>query len=405
MRVLLTSTPGAGHIGPLVPFARAIRRAGHDVLLAAPVSAQARVERAGLAYLSFGDPPKSELDPVWAKVAGATPDEANEIVIGELFAGVRARAALPGIELAMDAWRPHVVLRESCEFAGAVAAEARGIPHARVGIGLALSEDYALRTAAPAVDELRAWAGLEPDPEGERLAAAPWLTLTPPSLESPDVPAPARTLRFHDAAPRPHAMPAAGAPPLVYVSFGSVAPTMGFFPGLYRAVIDALAGLPARVVMTVGDAADPAALGALPDNVRVERWIPQAEILGEAAAMVGHGGFGTTLGALLAGVPQVVVPLFADQPYNAERIEAIGAGLVADPAAASAPPSSACSPSPRSARPRPAPRARRSRCRRSTRSARSSRSSRSRRRSGERGPGGQVPLRVFAQRAKPATNA
>jgi UDP:flavonoid glycosyltransferase YjiC (YdhE family) len=330
MRVLLTSTPGAGHIGPLVPFARAIRRAGHDVLLAAPVSAQARVERAGLAYLSFGDPLRSDLDPVWAKVAGVAPDEANEIVIGEIFAGVRARAALPGIELAIDAWRPHVVLRESCEFAGAVAAEARGLPHARVGIGLALSEDHTVRAAAPAVDELRARAGLEPDPGGERLAEAPYLTLAPPALESPDVPAPARTLRYHETPP-PHALPDPAAPPLVYVSFGSVAPTMGFFPGLYRAVIDALAGLPAQIVVTVGDEADPAALGVLPDNVRVERWIPQAEILAQASAMIGHGGFGTTLGALLAGVPQVVVPLFADQPVNAERLAATGAGLVADP--------------------------------------------------------------------------
>ena len=139
-------------------------------------------------------------------------------MIGELFAGVRARSALPGVELAMDAWRPHVVLRESAEFAAAVAAEARGIPHARVGTGLAMVEDYTVRTAAPAVDELRAWAGLEPDPAGERLAAAPYLTLAPPSLEAPGEPAPERILRFHDAAPRPHAVPSAGAPPLVYVT-------------------------------------------------------------------------------------------------------------------------------------------------------------------------------------------
>jgi UDP:flavonoid glycosyltransferase YjiC (YdhE family) len=46
--------------------------------------------------------------------------------------------------------------------------------------------------------------------------------------------------------------------------------------------------------------------------------------------MVGHGGFGTTLGALLAGVPQVVVPIFADQPDNAQRIADMGAGLIAD---------------------------------------------------------------------------
>jgi UDP:flavonoid glycosyltransferase YjiC (YdhE family) len=68
----------------------------------------------------------------------------------------------------------------------------------------------------------------------------------------------------------------------------------------------------------------------VPANVRVERWIPQAEVFREADVMVGHGGFGTTHGALLAAVPQVVVPLFADQPDNARRIEALGAGLAAD---------------------------------------------------------------------------
>ena len=47
-----------------------------------------------------------------------------------------------------------------------------------------------------------------------------------------------------------------------------------------------------------------------------------------AAAMVGHGGSGSTLSALAAGVPLALVPLFADQPYNAARVEQLGAGLV-----------------------------------------------------------------------------
>ena len=331
MRVLLTSTPGAGHLGPLFPFAFALRRAGHEVLLAAPVSAQSRVEKAGLAYLSFADPLEHHLVPHWEAARVAGPEEANDIVVRQIFGGVRARAALSGVELAIDAWRPHVVLRESCEFAGAVAAESREIPHARVGVGLAQTEDYVIRTAAPMVDELRAWAGLEPDPEGRKLAETPYFTLTPPALEAPGGPLPERILRFHDAAARPHPAPDPDAQPLVYVTFGTVAASLGLFPGFYRSVIEALAGLPVRIVMTVGDAADEAELGSLPANVSAKRWIPQAAILAKARAMVGHGGFGTTTGALLAGVPQVVVPLFADQPYNAARVEGLGVGLVATP--------------------------------------------------------------------------
>jgi UDP:flavonoid glycosyltransferase YjiC (YdhE family) len=54
------------------------------------------------------------------------------------------------------------------------------------------------------------------------------------------------------------------------------------------------------------------------------------------AAMVGHGGFGTTMTGLAAGRPMVVLPLFADQPYNARRVAAVGAGIVLEggPAAA-----------------------------------------------------------------------
>ena len=145
-------------------------------------------------------------------------------------------------------------------------------------------------------------------------------------------------LRFHDAPPPLRAVRPAGATPLVYMSFGTVAATIGFFPDLYRAVIDALADLPIRLLVTVGEEADPAELGPLPGHVRVERWIPQAEIFTEADAMVGHGGFGTTLGALLAGVPQVVVPLFADQHHNAGRIAELGAGLAVDSAGSRAAP-------------------------------------------------------------------
>ena len=56
-----------------------------------------------------------------------------------------------------------------------------------------------------------------------------------------------------------------------------------------------------------------------------------------AAAMVCHGGFGTVRAGLAAGVPMVVLPLFADQPYNARRVAEIGAGIALEggPAAAS----------------------------------------------------------------------
>jgi UDP:flavonoid glycosyltransferase YjiC (YdhE family) len=82
------------------------------------------------------------------------------------------------------------------------------------------------------------------------------------------------------------------------------------------------------VLVTIGDAGEPARLDPLPPNVHVERWVPQADIARHAAAVVCHGGFGTTLGALANGLPLVVVPLFAgDQWHNARRVAQVGAGI------------------------------------------------------------------------------
>ena len=113
--------------------------------------------------------------------------------------------------------------------------------------------------------------------------------------------------------------------------------SVGTFAAVYHETLGALADAPVRVLMTTGAGIDPAALAPWPANARVERWWPQADVMPEAAAVVGHGGFGTTMIALAAGVPQVMVPLFAsDQRDNAERVAAAGAGihLAGGPAAA-----------------------------------------------------------------------
>jgi UDP:flavonoid glycosyltransferase YjiC (YdhE family) len=179
----------------------------------------------------------------------------------------------------------------------------------------------------------RAALGLPADPELRRMAGSPYLTLTPPALEEPGDAGPAPIHRFRDKEASPAAASLTdpwpgGTDPLVYVSFGSVAGDMPYFPALNRDAIDALAPLPVRVLMTTGHGADPDELGPLPANVRAERWVPQADVLAHAAAMVCHGGYGSTLGALRRGVPLVIVPLFSiDQWANARRVAAIGAGI------------------------------------------------------------------------------
>jgi UDP:flavonoid glycosyltransferase YjiC (YdhE family) len=62
--------------------------------------------------------------------------------------------------------------------------------------------------------------------------------------------------------------------------------------------------------------------------VHVEPWVAQDAVAPHAAAVVCHGGYGSTLGALAHGVPLVVLPLFSiDQWANADAVQRAGAGV------------------------------------------------------------------------------
>ena len=309
MRLLFTTTGHAGHVLPLVPLARACSSAGHEVRVAGPRSRGALVRDAGLPFWPFADPPEDEVWSVFAPTGSMPPEQANAVVIGEVFGRLAGGAALPGVSAMVEAWRPDAIVRESYEFASAIAAERAGIPHVRVSTGLASTEDWLLDHAAAAVDL-----------PVSAIRASPLVSFTPPALD--DGPA---THRFRTDVTS--SAPNRWGDPLVYVSFGSVAAGTPLYPGVFRAALQELADLPVRVLMTIGALGDVSDLGPLPPNTIVERWVPQADVTAHAAAVVCHGGYGTTTGALSAGVPLVVAPMFADQGRNAARVAEVGAGL------------------------------------------------------------------------------
>ena len=334
MRVLFSSTRGAGHFNPLVPFARAFERAGHEVLVAGPPVLAEDARGAGFDFRQFDPPPEDELGEIWAQVPELPQEEANRVVVSEIFGRLNTTAALPGLRAAMEEWRADIVLRDPNEYGSALAAELNGIPHARVAISLVSVEELGIGIAAEAVDAIGRDEGMSPDPAGDRLRNEPYLSTFPPSLDDGDAP---ETHRFHDpewdapAGDLPDWWPGRDGQPLVYGTFGSVA---GQFPQalpVYGLAMRAVEDLPVRVLLTVGRDLDLDALPSAPDNVRVERWVPQQDVLGHAAAAVVHGGSGSTLGAIAAGVPLVVVPLFADQPQNAARVAEVGAGVAVVP--------------------------------------------------------------------------
>jgi UDP:flavonoid glycosyltransferase YjiC (YdhE family) len=99
---------------------------------------------------------------------------------------------------------------------------------------------------------------------------------------------------------------------------------------VYRVALRAVAEIHARVLLTVGRHFDVSQLDPIPGNVHVESWVDQAHVFAEAQVVVCHGGSGTTFGALGAGVPVVIVPLFADQFANSPKVTEAGAGIVVE---------------------------------------------------------------------------
>jgi UDP:flavonoid glycosyltransferase YjiC (YdhE family) len=339
MRVLFTTRGSSGHVGPLAPFAHACLRAGHEVLVSAQRQFEGNVTRSGLPFSPVDEPARDEWMPLMAKFANLDIDTANGVMISQFFAGLDLRAELPALRALAESWRPDVIVRETWEFGSTLVAELHQIPIVRVGLGLTEMEESSIRLAAPEVDKARAEQGLPPDPEGERLADARFMTTIPAELEDPNVTAPSRTSRFRfevtaGAEELPDWWPG-NADPLVYLSFGSVAAGshLPYYPALYRLAIEALSPLPIRLLVTVGDAArEIEELGGVPPNVHVETWVTHDDVARRADVIVCHGGFGSTLGSLAHGAPLVILPLFSsDQWANGEAVVRAGAGVtVAD---------------------------------------------------------------------------
>jgi UDP-glucoronosyl and UDP-glucosyl transferase len=302
--------------------ARAVRRLGHHVLVLVPPSLVAEIQGDELPYEVGDEPPPAVIDEIWTRIRAGPPDAVVGLIDRELFAEQCTPAMLPAARAVRDRWHPDLVVREPCEYASAIAATETGIRQAQIGISQAAIDWNVLEMVS---------AIIEPFCRGtaRAITQAPYLTAVPASLAAspwPDTrrfaaPPPRGVKRVPDWWPGDHR-------PLVYLTFESVIGHLPEATAVFQTALDAVAELPARVLLTVGRATDIAALGEIPVNTHVEHWVAQDDILPHAAVVACHGGTGTTLGALAAGVPLVICPLFADQSANGRMIENAHAGRI-----------------------------------------------------------------------------
>lgn len=330
MRILFTSRPAFGHLHPLIPLARAAATAGHDVAFATGEPIRGTVERLGFAAFQAG-----LSVPQWrqelAKLGGDRVDRTKyrSFFFGRVFPDLEVPSRLSDLRLIVDRWQPDILVHGVAEFAGPLAASLAGISHVTCGYGPLLQPDIA-ELAAAAVG--RYWEAEGFDHAAGEMYRSVYLDPCPPGLQiAAAATIPARRLLRPEPAERvddrtaPRWLAELPARPTVYFTLGTI---FNRDLDVVRNVLDGLAHAPVNAIATLGPDLEPHLVGSYPANVRLHRYVPQAQLLGRCDLVICHAGAGSILGALGVGLPLLMLPRGADNFYNADRVVAAGAGRV-----------------------------------------------------------------------------
>ncbi|MGX1307799.1 sterol 3beta-glucosyltransferase [Amorphus suaedae] len=365
MNILILTYGSRGDVQPFVALGRGLRDAGHRVTLATSSRFRSFVEDHGLAFQPMSD----------ALLALVDTDEGKDLMEnGGRLLGLATRA----IRLAKR-MRPanEQLLRDSYRAAAATGPDLivfhpkmAGAPHIaeKLGIGCVLATPVPIllptrdwrfpifpnlplggrynhathrairtlinRSLRGYVRDFRQELGLPPlrDYSLTRMADGRPIPILHAHSEAvvpkpPDWPDEAHVTGYwflDEDGPPPPELPRflEQGPPPVYVGFGSMS---GRDPARLAAlVVEALRERGLRGILATG-------WGGLkghdlPASILQVDHAPHGWLLPRVAAVVHHGGAGTTAAALRAGRPSVVVPFFADQPFWADRVHALGAG-------------------------------------------------------------------------------
>jgi UDP:flavonoid glycosyltransferase YjiC (YdhE family) len=319
-RFLIVTWEGGGNIPPAIALGCQLGRGGHDVRLLGPGSVGGAVSAAGLRFVPYASVPawpegvilEDDLGLVDTLLNGdgvvrdvveeARREPPDVLVVDCMMGGGLAAAEHVGIRTAVLV---HVLYRPFVEVWGQLVVSAA--PRARLGL-------------AP-VDG--------PVPAGLLARADAVLVLVPPGFDFGEGSCPSNTTYTGPVfLPDPGGFawdlpwPPQSSDPLVLVSFGTTfqRQRQGLAP-----VLEALAELPVRGLLTLGGVLSPEEL-VTPPNVTVRAYVPHAAVLPHTSLVVSHGGLSTIMAALAHAVPLLCLPQGREQGLNAERVEAVDAG-------------------------------------------------------------------------------
>lgn len=372
---LFVTFEGGGNVPPVLGVARRLAARGHRVRVLTEPCLRAAVEEAGARFVPFTRhfTREDRARDLIGDSAAKTPIGALKRTFANLVFGP-ARIVAEETRRAMDGERPDAVVADVLMPGALVAAEAAGIPRVvlfhmpeylpgpgrpAAGPGFLPRADLAgrlrdgvmtrlffgqVKPFLPAYNDARRAMGLAPlrTPQeliGQFHAADLRLIQTSEAFDFPITPPPPNVRYVGPVLDDPDwagewrsPWPGSDPRPLVVASLST---TFQDQRGLLQRIITALGTLEVRGLVTLG----PAMAGErfdLPANVVAVASAPHARVLPHAAAMVTHGGHGTVMRALVAGVPLLCLPMGRDQDDNAARVVARGAGLRLRPSASPA---------------------------------------------------------------------
>ncbi|HEV2359949.1 MAG TPA: glycosyltransferase [bacterium] len=323
MRWLFTSFPAYGHFHPMAPLALAARDAGHDVLVASGPDLARWAKSCGMESSPVG------LEQADALLIAHTryPDD----WAAHMFTDVWVGSALPDLLALSASWRPELVVNEELEYSGVLLAAILGIPCVTHSWHEPVWPSEARRRARHLLTPV--WAEHLPVRQ-VRATGEIYLDACPAPLQSDEIGEiegvfQVRPVAF-DGPPVDAPVWLADLPrPTVYATLGTV-PVFST-PERLRLIVDAVAPIVGAVVVTTGP--NPVeALGDIAPNVRATPYLPQSLLLDRVDLVISQGGAGGTLGALLYGLPHLLLPLGRQSQLRLARsIQQTGAGLSLDP--------------------------------------------------------------------------
>lgn len=367
MRILQTLIAFSGNAQPQLALTRRLVERGHEVRVLAHRAARERVQATGAAMVEFQrtqpdmDLARAETDTLRDWEARTRLGSGRRLMENGLVAFVRAPAC--DCATLLIQWPAEVVVFDWMLTGAGIAAEAAGLPALALvhcpyplpvegapppftGFGLrprggpiGMVRDRALNRGAsamlrmglPALNRARGEQGLAPlgSWEDQLLRSEAVCVMTAPELDFASGGRLPENVHYVGPAFEPYArqwpnpFPADGELPLVVISFSTSYMDQG---ALVQRTLDAVAGLPLRVLLTAGPALRTQGL-RVPANTRVVPYAPHRAVFPEASLVITHAGWQTVNAALADGVPLLCIPDGRDQPDNAARVVACGAGL------------------------------------------------------------------------------